>query len=863
MTHDTPKSPRRPRKLGPLAIAALLASGLSQPLLPAFAAGTDAGETISNTATATYSDTPGGTPINTTSNTVTVTVAEVAGLTVTNAGFDDADDGALEAGDDLSFDFDITNVGNETTDIRIPSYASIVASTQNFDLDANPNVAVQVDIGSGFQPIGDFTGGLIPDVDPDTTIRVRISGRPAAGTPASAPVGVTLGDTGPNDNSPSTQNQPDTGDGDPSTGNTNTADVRTVDADNTVSPVNGEREASASNSIPFASSVRTLALATVTKENTNLEPNGPTAQDDVITYELGVSVSNTSPNAAFTPGDLEGTTIQVDRGTGANPETKILVSDAIPDRTDLINTTSNPITAPTNWEIVYTTTPTNTPATAATWQTTAPVNLNDVTRIGFIYTNGTDDRITRTSADNPATPFRFSVRTNTDMPATGGQVANIAQVFGETVGDPSNEIVYDESGDNNPNNFNDNGTPPDPTGTNYNPNPGGDTGVANPVTQGTDTNNNNTGTGPGGEANVVNIGSAAGSDDILNGPEGVPGATGPNDDDDDFTNQTTPVPAGVGPNDTFNPDAVIFTSTVQNPASTGFIANVTLEPIAPSAAQNADESLLTGQYGDDTGNPDDIPNGTVVTIGYDPTPLSPNSGDELSAEYTWDSATNTFDLTSGNTPVNIGDLNAGTTADYTVTVDLPAGTSPNEEIPIPIIAFPDNSPTTNPGFTGETTNNITIERLYTGFMRLRKEAQILDENGVIVRSFTDNQTTLNGTEVRPGYQIEYRITYDNISTPTSGTGNVTLTAFGFEIVEASNPATTNPAAGNTWAAFTDHEQNTSADQGTVEYFSDFGGTTALPSSDPAPGTRVERYVNDVGQVDPGQTGQFQFRRRVQ
>jgi hypothetical protein len=104
MTHDTPKSKRPARKVRPLAIAALLAGSIFQPLLPALGAGTLAGTSISNTATATYDDDtdPGTTPdINATSNTVTITVAEVAGLTATPAGFNDLDGGAVEAGDTL------------------------------------------------------------------------------------------------------------------------------------------------------------------------------------------------------------------------------------------------------------------------------------------------------------------------------------------------------------------------------------------------------------------------------------------------------------------------------------------------------------------------------------------------------------------------------------------------------------------------------------------------------------------------------------------------------------------------------------------------------------------------------------------
>lgn len=866
MTQDTPKSPRRPRKIGPAAIAALLAGGLFQPLLPAFAAGTDAGQQISNTATATYSETSGGPTIDATSNTVTVTVAEVAGVTAVPAGFTDLDGGAVEAGDTLEFVFDVTNVGNAATDVFIPGINNI--GTENFTptaveiVDSAGNLIATVPAtGDNITDLLDQASANLPPLAPDTVLKVRVTGTPAPGTPAGADVGVTLGSTGPDNNSPSTQNQPDTGDGDlaPATLNTNAGDIRTID-DNpgNGAPVNGEREASATNSIPFASSVRPLALATVTKVASNLAPGGSAAaNDDEITYDLGLTVENTSPNAAFTPADLEGTNISVNSTVAP----QILVSDAIPAGT-VLSTTTLP-SAPAGWTVVYTETLLTTTATNALWTTSLPANP---TRIGFIH-NASDLSVTNPQVlrtDPVQGPFQFTVVTS-GLPATGGQIANIAQVFGETVGDPDNEIVYDESGDSNPNNFNDDGTPPDPTGTNYDDTATtGDTGVADPVTQGTDTGNDNSGTGPDGEDNVVNIGDAAGSDDILNGPDGVSGANGPNDDNDDFTNQTTNVPAGVGPSDTFDPAAETFTNTIQNPASSGSIGNVTVEPIAPSVAElNDDNPSITGQYG---GN-GDIPDGTVVTIAYDPTPGAPTSGDEQSAEYTWNATTNTFEIDSADTPVNIGNLDAGDTADYTVTVDLPAGTSPNDEIPIPIVAFPDDAPGTtgNEAYTNETTNNITIDRVYTGFMRLTKEVQILDENGVIIRAWTDNQTDIDAVDVLPDYQIEYRITYENISTGVTGSGNSTLTAFDFEIVEDGNAAVGSNT--NNWASFTDHEQNTSADQGIVQYFTNSADTDLVPgpltTSDPIAGTKVDKYENEVGQVDPGQTGQFQFRRRIQ
>lgn len=847
MTNDRLRSPKLPQKVGPLAIAAFLASGLCQPLLPVLALGTAAGQQISNTATATYKDDPTSTTtIDTTSNTITVTVAEVAGVLAVPSGFTDANGGSIDSGDTLAFTFDITNIGNAPTNLFIPGVNNLtpenfVPSTVQI-VNASGTVVATVPVGGSTLSALSIAG--LADLDPDQILKVKVTGTPAPSTPAGADVGVTLGNTGPNNNSASTQNQSDSPDG------SGVNEIRTIDANpGDGAPDNGEREASATNSIPFGSSVRSIALATVTKTASNLNP-GPTAalNDDLITYDLGMSVENTSPNAAFLPTNLEGTAINVN-GSTATP--RILVSDAIPVGTKL----SSVDNIPANWQAVYTTTPTSTPPTAAAWVTTPPP-FTSVTRIGFIFTGGPV-----LSRGVTAIPFRFTVITS-GLQATGGQVNNIAQVFGETVGDSSNQIVYDESGDTQPNNFNDNQSPPDATGTDYDPTT--DTGVANPVTQGTDTGNDNRGTGPDGEVNVIRLGEVAGSDDILNGPNGVPGAGGPSDDNDDFTNRSTDVPTGLGPTDTFDPAPTTFTNSVQNPASTGFIADVTIQPISPTQAEGADSNTLTGQYGVDG----DIPNGTVVTIAYDPDG-NPGNGDELTATYIWNSTTNTFVLNSSTTGgatdvtpkhVNAGDLPAGRTINYTVTVDLPAGVGVNDNIPIPLVAFPDDDPVNNPGFTGETTNNVTIDRVYTGFLQVTKEVQIFDANGVIIQAWTSDQAVLDGVSILLDYLIEYRITYENISTPEVGNGNMGLTVTDFKLVEDGTTA----VGGNTnnWSSFSTHQQNTSADQGTVNYFTNSGDPNPLTASDPVDDTKVERYENEVGQVDPGQQGQFLIRRRV-
>ncbi|NJN23568.1 MAG: hypothetical protein HC810_03155, partial [Acaryochloridaceae cyanobacterium RL_2_7] len=100
-------------------------------------------------------------------------------------------------------------------------------------------------------------------------------------------------------------------------------------------PVNGEREASATLDIEFASSQTPLAFATLEKTHqTPIEVSStPEGNDDIITYELSLTVESSAPgsSATFTTADLEGTSINLNGAT----ETRILISDVIPEGTSL------------------------------------------------------------------------------------------------------------------------------------------------------------------------------------------------------------------------------------------------------------------------------------------------------------------------------------------------------------------------------------------------------------------------------------------------------------------------------------------------------------------------------------------------
>jgi hypothetical protein len=824
-----------------LLAATLLLSGAFA--APAFADGTNAGTSISNTAVSTYEDVNvPGTTINSSSNTVVVQVAEVAGITVTASGTamktDVNSDGKVNAGDVVNYTYTVTNVGNDPTQFRIPNLATVTG----------PGVAGALEIsyngGTTWVPI---TGAelITTSVPVAGSVMVRVPVTIQAGAQTNDIVNVTLGNT-PGD----AQNQLRSPDG---------GDVYTVDNPDAAgapevagAPVNGVREASMTQKVTIDSSLKNYALATLLKARSAYDNKGTAPiTGDTINYALSLRVESTDPTGnGIAPAPLVGTPISLDGATVP----RIIVSDAIPAGTQL----SLAPTPPPGWQAVYTTDPVATKtANVAAWKT-FPLKAGDtlatVTRVGFV-----NNPATITAVSPGTTVNGFNLELQVTSAAATLTVANIAQVFGQTSG--TNTPVYDESGDNVPSNFNDNGTPLAGMDTNGDGIPDTlppaviDDGYVNtpaiPET-GTDPANNNTGTGPGGEANVFTVTTpVAGA--VQNGPQTTPDAIGPTSNNDDFTNKSSLVPVGTLPGTLIDPTSVAFTNTIKN---SGTAANpISLIPTLPA-------------------NPADLPKDTVVTITYG----------AQSKTYVWDGAAFVFDADGNPTTkadqspidtiaeyITIPSVAPGTTVNYGVEVNLPAGTPLSTDVahgfPVPVVAFIDDA---TPGYGGNPLaepGNTTIDRVYTGFLKMVKNSRVLAGTGPAVQG-TDGTFSVTPKKPAPGNILEYQITYSNISDAQAGTGNVILNATKVAVTEDGT------ALPNNWAL--DNDTNGQIDTSNIVGSAKDSGASTITFSSGSPatgaaidqtgttvGTDVTKYTDTVtGNVAPGVTRTFTFQRKV-
>lgn len=813
-----------------LLAATLLVSATLPLAAPVLAEGTAAGTAISNTANATYENPNApGTTINTTSNTVSVSVAEVAGITLSASGMTDVNGGQISVGDQLNYTYSVTNVGNDPTRFRIPNLAAVAGPAS-----VSGNLSISTDGGTTWNPITG-TEVITGSVPVGGSVLVRVPVIVAAGAKANDVISVQLGST-PGD----AQNQLRNPDG---------GDVYTVDnPDGTAgetagTPVNGVREASITQKATVASTLKTLALATLLKTRTTYDNAGTPAviTDDKVSYGLSLRVENTDPTGnGITPAPLVGTPITLN-GTVNTP--RILISDAIPTGTQLAIAP----TPPPGWRAVYTTDPVTTNANTASWKTfplQGADTLSGITRVGFV-----NDPTVITSVAPGSTVSGFAIQLGVRSTATSPlTIANIAQAFGQTPG--TNVPIFDESGDQNPDNYEGStppaGTDPGNTGvpTTLPPSAVGSGLINNPSNPetGTDGGNNNTGTGTGGEANTFTV-SVAVAASVQNGPVNAPDAIGPTSANDDFTNASSLIPPNQAPGSTLDPSPVAFTNTVKNNGTSP--GSVTLSPIAPSVTT-------------------DLPDNTTVTITY---------GSD-SVAYTYNKTTG-FTIASStvgpNKPITIA-LAANQSVNYGLEVNLPTGTplstDVNRGFPVPIQAGID----TNNDSVADATNT-TIDRVYTGYLKMVKESRVLQGTGTAVQG-SDGTFSSTAKTPAPGNIIEYRITYSNISDAQAGTGNIILNASKVVITEDGTLSTTLGDGKNNWAL--DNDGNGAIDTSNIvgsaidsgaSTITFFNGQPANTAGGDQTGTTVNndvtKYVNTVtGIVAPGASRTFGFQRKV-
>lgn len=344
---------------------------------------------------------------------------------------------------------------------------------------------------------------------------------------------------------------------------------------------------------------------------------------------------------------------------------------------------------------LYTVSPLSTAPSAATWTNTAPGTLSSVTRVAF----NVGGSIAAAACSSSVTMQVTITTTNATTP--------IYEIVDTFANNSIASLITDQSGDtaSNRGDSNANFDEPLPAGT-----PTANQGIQQ-------------------QTLLQQLG------DVLIGPNGQPGATGPtNTTNDDYTNRSTSVGiSGVAPGGVTtaadNVNGIVFTNTVQNRGN----ANDTFTLTAPTPPAG-----FTVEISTDNGS-----NYTTVS-----------GGGSVSLAIAYNS--------SAQILVRVKTTAAGKTVltGYDVVIQAASGITPAN-------------------------TNRTIDRYYTGFVSLVKTYTITNSTGVG-----------GATDAVPGAVITYTITYTNVAS-TGGTNSSTLTANNLVITEDGNTVTNNWATHTT------------------------------------------------------------------
>jgi hypothetical protein len=353
---------------------------------------TPGGTTISNQASATYSD--GTNSYSTVSNTVTVTVSNVSGLAITPDAGSNPTVVAGQTG--VLYNFTVTNTGNFTDKVH---FLASGASVRVVGPGAVTQAVIDVD-NSGTINGGDtaITGAAVDsaDIAQNGSIHVLVEVSINAGANAGQNVQVLLGDA--STGGPSFDNQ---------AADTSANEVRTVSG----ASVNGQREARGDISASVVNDAQLQLTLTA--------PAGPVNLGSDITYSWQVA-NNGVRDAA---------------GVTLNGSTQVYIIAPIPARTVLKSGQTFPAGT------LYTTDALSTAPLSATWSSTAPAPLSNTTRIAFPVGASL-------AAGASSSSINMVVTVNTGIDASI-KIDEIGDVFGKN---SLANTITDQSGDATPNN---------------------------------------------------------------------------------------------------------------------------------------------------------------------------------------------------------------------------------------------------------------------------------------------------------------------------------------------------------------------------------------------------------------------------
>ena len=261
------------------------------------------------------------------------------------------------------------------------------------------------------------------------------------------------------------------------------------------------------------------------------------------------------------------------------------------------------------------------------------------------------------------------------------------------------------------------------------------------------------------------------------GPLNKPQATGPTSQNDDYTNRsvTTGIAGIPFGGNTSAAGTIVFQNTILNSGNSNDTFAITVRS---------------------------LPAGFTVEISVD-------------NEVTYTTMTT---LNSVNLPIN---FNSSKTIH--VRVIAPAGSAVLQDGGFPVVIR--STSTATPSAYNE-----TIDRLYTGVLRMDKTATVINNTGVG-----------GATDAVPGADIEYTIAYRNIST-TGGSDNGELSLSNVVITENGN------AAPNNWGTTTTQVVGSASDTRGGAITGDTAGSSIL--------------TDTLTTLPAGQSGTFKFRRRI-